>query len=216
MPYVIKPDREGDGFVTEGIAGEKLDKYDLVFLSGGKWFKASAGAYDTLPAYGLALSEIRLGLRGKILLYGLVSNLDWAWNDGLIYASTVAGELTQTAPPIPGWTQCVGVAHGSDYLLFAPLWIKEMSVAPSGGLVNKSGIVNTGGSSEATVSFNTNYPDTDYFIMLTAGGDPDATIVNVKTGFKSISGFTVVSMDDSGRAEPNVDVYWATGPYSNP
>ena len=85
-----------------------------------------------------------------------------------------------------------------------------------GGLIDKSGIVNTGGGNEVAVTFNTPYSDTNYFIVLTAGQSNDAIIVNMKTGTKTVSGFTVITMDDGGKAENGVDVYWATGPYSNP
>ena len=57
-----------------------------------------------------------------------------------------------------------------------------------GGLVDKAGTVTSDGSGEATVSFNTSYGSTDYFIQLTAGESPDATICNVKTGTKTVSG----------------------------
>lgn len=85
-----------------------------------------------------------------------------------------------------------------------------------GGLVDKSGIVTSNGSGEATVSFNTSYGSTGYFIQLTAGESIDATMCNVKTGTKTVSGFTLVTMDDGGKAEPSISVYWCTGLYSNP
>lgn len=130
MPYVIMPRRDGDGFVTPGIAGEPLSKYDLVHLTAGKWFKADRTTSPTLPAYGMALSDIPLNYKAKILLYGLVSNLDWAWEDGAIYPSETPGLLTQEPPTWPGWAQSVGVSYGADYMLFAPMWIKQLDVSP--------------------------------------------------------------------------------------
>lgn len=127
MPYVIKPHRKGDGFVINGSSGEILSKYDLVFLRGGRWYKANASVVDTLPALGLALNEFpTVEYRGLILLYGLVSNFAWTWNDGPIYASTTSGNMTQTAPSAEGWLQFVGVAYGKDYMLFSPMWIKDI------------------------------------------------------------------------------------------
>jgi len=85
-----------------------------------------------------------------------------------------------------------------------------------GGLVDKAGTVTTDSGGEAPVSFNTSYGSTDYFILLTAATDLDGVIAMVKSGTKTVSGFTVVTLDDSGKAEPSVPVYWATGLYSNP
>ena len=130
MPYVIKPHREGDGFIVEGVAGEPLKKYDLVHLTAGKWYKANRTTSPTLPAYGMALSTLPITYKGKILLYGLVSNLEWAWEDGAIYPSEIPGQITQDPPDWPGWAQSVGVAYGSDYMLFAPMWLKQLDVSP--------------------------------------------------------------------------------------
>ncbi len=85
-----------------------------------------------------------------------------------------------------------------------------------GGLVNKSGIETTDGNAEAVVTFNTPYANTNYFIQLTAGASGDAVICYMKTGTKTVDGFTLISFDDGGKKETGVPVYWATGPYSNP
>ena len=89
-------------------------------------------------------------------------------------------------------------------------------VGGGGGLVDKGGLIITDSSGEYTVSFNTNYGSLNYFIQLTSAVSTDAIICNVKSQTKSISGFTIITMDDGGKAEPNVDVYWCTGSYSNP
>jgi len=126
MPYVIKPHREGDGLIVEGVAGEALDNYNLVYIKGGKWYKADRDAELTMPGYGMVLSDLPINYKGRILLYGLVSNLDWAWVDGPIYASSTPGGLTQTPPTTSGYSQAVGVAHGSTYMLLVPMWIKQI------------------------------------------------------------------------------------------
>jgi len=84
-----------------------------------------------------------------------------------------------------------------------------------GGLVDKAGVVTTSGG-EADVSFNTNYVSTDYFILLTPIYPGDGAIAMVKTGTKTVSGFTLNILDDSGKTENTVTVFWATGGYSNP
>ena len=85
-----------------------------------------------------------------------------------------------------------------------------------GGLVDKGGMVTTDGSGLADVSFNTNYISTDYFILLTSGVNSDAITCLVVSGSKAVNGFSVNTKEDKGLDEPSVDVYWATGAYSNP
>ena len=85
-----------------------------------------------------------------------------------------------------------------------------------GGLVNKANIVTTDGNGEGVVTFGTPYANTNYFIQLTAAEDSDAILAVVKTGTKTVDGFTVRTFEDKGQAIGNVTVYWATGPYSNP
>jgi len=85
-----------------------------------------------------------------------------------------------------------------------------------GGLVDKGGIVTTDGAGEASVSFNTSYSDTNYFIILTAAENSDAYMPLVIAGTKAVDGFSINTREDKGGNEPNVDVYWCTGPYSNP
>lgn len=85
-----------------------------------------------------------------------------------------------------------------------------------GGLVDKAGEVTTNGSAEAVISFNTNYGSTNYFILLTPINPGDTATCMVKSGTKTVSGFTIVTEDDGGKSEPSVTVMWATGLYSNP
>ncbi len=126
MPYIIKPHRDGDGHVIDGVAGEALSKYDLVYIKGGKWYKADMDAESTLPARGMATSDLPINYKGIILLYGLIHNPDWTWVDGPIFASSIAGGLTQTEPTTSGWIQAVADAHGTDFILFGSHWIKKI------------------------------------------------------------------------------------------
>ncbi|GAH65121.1 unnamed protein product [marine sediment metagenome] len=82
--------------------------------------------------------------------------------------------------------------------------------------MHKAGVETTDGNGEAVVTFNTSHPNTDYFIQLTAGASPDAVICFVKSGTKTVDGFTLVSFDDGGKKETSVPVYWCMGPYDNP
>ena len=85
-----------------------------------------------------------------------------------------------------------------------------------GGLVDKGGTVTTNAQGTASVAFNTSYGDINYFISLTAIDPGDATITMVQSGTKAVDGFDINTLDDGGKAEPNVEVLWSTGPYSNP
>lgn len=83
-----------------------------------------------------------------------------------------------------------------------------------GGLVDKGGEVTTGGNGEASVSFNSNYSNTSYFVSLTpVGSSLSACIVS---GSKAVGGFTLVVCNDRGQTQSGIVVTWSTGPYNNP
>ena len=86
----------------------------------------------------------------------------------------------------------------------------------SGGLIDKSGVETTDANGEATVTFNTNYSNTNYVIQLTAAETSDSITAAMKTGTKTVSGFTICTFEDKGQSIGNVSVFWSTGPYSNP
>jgi len=118
--------RGGDSVV--GTAGEDLAKYDLVYLKAGTWWKADRDAVVSMPAVGMCTGSISAGDSNYILLWGLIGNLAWAWVDGPIYASSTPGGLTQTAPTTSGYVQSVGSAHGANYMLLAPMWIRNLEL----------------------------------------------------------------------------------------
>jgi len=85
-----------------------------------------------------------------------------------------------------------------------------------GGLVDKAGTVTTNAQGVASVVFNTAYGDTNYFIGFGVLDPGDATLVMVQNGTKAVGGFDVKTWDDGGKTEPNVTIFWFTGPYNNP
>ena len=109
-----------------GTAGEALGKHKLVYRAADSTWKLSdANTITTMIVYGITVSAISSGVKGKILLMGYLRNVAWAWavggEAGLIYASGTPGELTQTAPALPtDEVQAVAVALTSTSLLFAP------------------------------------------------------------------------------------------------
>lgn len=81
--------------------------------------EADADAASTMPCTALAL-EAGTGSK-KVLLKGYIRNDSWNWSGGLIYVSTVSGELTQTAPSGSGdQVQVVGYAVTADVMYFSP------------------------------------------------------------------------------------------------
>lgn len=85
-----------------------------------------------------------------------------------------------------------------------------------GGLVDKGGTVTTNVQGVATVTFNTPYGSTDYFVGFGVIDPGDATLVMVQSGTKAIDGFDLKTWDDGGKIEGDVEVTWFTGLYSNP
>jgi hypothetical protein len=103
--------------------GETVAFPNLLYLkSDGKWWKADADAVATMPALRMALESKNADEACNALVFGRVRDDDWDWTvGGLIFASTDAGALTQTAPS--GTTdivQVVGIAYHADKMIFQP------------------------------------------------------------------------------------------------
>jgi hypothetical protein len=90
--------------------------------STGDAVPADADASTTMPVVAMATGTISGSSSGSFLLKGFVRDDTWAWNPGgLIYASTTAGGLTQTAPSGTGdQVQIVGWAISADVMFFDP------------------------------------------------------------------------------------------------
>ena len=116
----------GSGSFINDEAGEALGKFKLVYRGPlGTWLLADADALTTMPPIGLTLAAIAMGSKGRILKNGYVADATWTWTvggeAGKIYASTTAGELTQTAPVGVGdVVHVVAVAFFSTGIWFAP------------------------------------------------------------------------------------------------
>ena len=106
-----------------GTVGEAVALPDLLYLkSDGKWWKADADAAASMPGLRMALESKTADQICSMLVTGRVRDDDWAWTvGGLIYASTTAGGLTQTAPSGSGdIVQIVGMAYHADKMIFDP------------------------------------------------------------------------------------------------
>lgn len=122
MTYPFLSRRLGSGNEIRGQAGENLGDRKVVYLDGnGRWRLADADTAARMPTVGFTIGLIASGNWGRILLQGLVGRAGWTWTrGGDLYASTVAGEITHTAPIAPDLVQRVGVAYEVDVIYFNP------------------------------------------------------------------------------------------------
>lgn len=116
-------DHTASGIKFTDTAGESLVFGNLCYMkSDGKWWKADADAIATMPGLALALATIAADADGVFLKMGFARDDTWNWTaGGALYASTVAGGLTQTAPSGSGdIVQKVGFALTADIFYFKP------------------------------------------------------------------------------------------------
>ena len=123
FPTTIAADHSANGIVISSVAGENLAFGDLCYRkSDGKYWKADANAASTMPGAVMALETISAAASGSFLKIGFARDDSWSWTvGGLIYASTDAGGLTQTAPSGSGdQVQVVGYAYSATVVYFNP------------------------------------------------------------------------------------------------
>lgn len=88
--------------------------------SDGEFILADADAAATMPCQALALGS---GTGSQtVLLYGYIREDDWNWTPGsVLYVSTTAGSITDTAPAGVGdRVQVIGYSVSADVIFFAP------------------------------------------------------------------------------------------------
>jgi len=108
----------GAGLYTEHVdGGEAVAAYSLVYVdANGRWSLADASTVATMPVLGLATEALRAGFKGKVLQQGYANSNTWAWvAGGVIYASDVAGGLSQVAGTV---AQVVGMAITGTLIYF--------------------------------------------------------------------------------------------------
>jgi len=118
-------DHSGNGLKTNHInAGATITFGQVLYLaSDGEWALADADASSTCQ--GLISIALEGGTDGNalnVLLNGFMRDDSWNWTaGGLIYASTTAGGLTQTAPSgTDDVVKIVGLALTPDIIYFHP------------------------------------------------------------------------------------------------
>jgi len=131
MSYRLDPRREGDGFyIDTRKAGANLGARKLVYLnSSGRWNLADEDNLAKLPVLGLTQHAITAGSKGQVLVWGIIGDSDWSWTLGdPIYASAVAGELTQTKPSTGEYPhiQSIALPIESTLIMFNPAFKSDL------------------------------------------------------------------------------------------
>lgn len=109
------------GLAVSGLtAGATIAQWEAVYLDGSStWQLADANGSGTFPAVGLAVAAYSSTNAAIVVTQGTVRNDAWNWTvGGVIYLSTTAGGLTQTAPSTSGdKVQQIGRALTADIIL---------------------------------------------------------------------------------------------------
>jgi hypothetical protein len=115
------------GTKTDVTVGENVSFGELLYLKAdGKYWKSDADASTTMPAEVMAIATILADAVGQVLVMGFARDTSWSWTLGngianLLYATTTAGDISQTAPSGSGdQVQVIGYAHESDITMFSP------------------------------------------------------------------------------------------------
>ena len=119
---LIRLNRVRSGFWIHGKAGENLTNREVLYISGDElWSLTDADAAATMPVSGICMNTALTGENVRVLTRGTISDESWSWTPGAtLYASTVAGELTETAPTAPDIVQAVAYAYRSNLIIFNP------------------------------------------------------------------------------------------------
>ena len=121
MTYQYEHKRAGSGAWEMGVAGETLGARKLVYLdNSGVWKLADADYVTAFPVVGITLEAINNGNSGRILTCGYIGDASWSWGTlgNPIYATSVAGELSQTEPLDGVKNQIIALARKSDLIYF--------------------------------------------------------------------------------------------------
>jgi hypothetical protein len=152
----------------EGVAGEALSQYDLVYAnvsdSGEYWIATNAGTAAQADVVGIVVESggIADTATGTIHLGGLVTNGSWTWTPGAALYLSTAGGITETEPTSPDIVKPIGYAVTATQIWFNPQLGWET------GLTGSSGdTLYHDGSDWATLSIGTNG-----YLYTVSGGFP--------------------------------------------
>jgi len=109
--------------ITGLTAGATIAQWEAVYVGGSStYLLADANGSGTFPAIGLAVAAYSSTNAAIVVTSGTVRNDAWSWTPGgIIYLSTTAGGLTQTAPSTTGdKVQVIGRALTADIMHVNP------------------------------------------------------------------------------------------------
>lgn len=112
-------DTWGGRGITGVNAGATIAQWEAVYMgSGGEWLLADATDDTAAPMRGLAAAAGTDNNPMTVVTEGVIRNDAWNWTiGGMLYLSTTAGGLTQTAPSSAGEiVQQVGFAITADVI----------------------------------------------------------------------------------------------------
>jgi hypothetical protein len=119
----------GSDLSVSGVVGDEMNAGSTFsfgqvayMASDGELTLADADAEATMPVIAMAAESGSDASPNDWLFQGFARDDSWAWTvGGLIYASTTAGGLTQTAPTGSGdIVQVLGIATHADRIWFNP------------------------------------------------------------------------------------------------
>jgi len=116
-------DQTGNGIKVSAIVGETVAIGNVVYMkSNSKYGKSDADAAASMPAVALATVAITADNAGILMKQGYFRDDTWDWTiGGLLYASSIAGTITQTVPSNSGQqVQVLGYAVTADVIYFNP------------------------------------------------------------------------------------------------
>ena len=116
-------DHTTSGVIAPMTAGASLAFPNVCYVGAdGKMELADADAIATSSAVAICLETTAEDATGDFLFVGFIRDDTWAWTvGGLIYLSTTAGGITQTAPSATDDViQVLGVATHADRIYFNP------------------------------------------------------------------------------------------------
>jgi len=118
--YLRNLRKKGSGDYIQGRAGQALGVRKLVYrTAAGNWQLADADALTSMPVVGITMGPVNAGQIAEILIEGFIGWGPWTWTRGdTLYASQVAGEITNTAPGAPAIAQSIGVAITPKIIYF--------------------------------------------------------------------------------------------------
>jgi len=180
---LIQLNRIRSGFWIWGVVGENVVNRDLLYLSGDEtWRLTDASAAGTMPARGVAMDTANAGETIGVLLIGTIYGANWAWTPGAaLYASTVAGQFTETAPVAPNVAQRVGEAYRTNLIFFDPdltdenaagvalIYARERPAASQG----PRNVLNFIEGANITLTVADNVPNAEIDITIASAGGAD-------------------------------------------